>query len=262
KPLIPVLWRPAKIHFQLSRIQYIDFTRQDYHKALEQLRVEIQRKSAPGARKPARAVAAAAPPPAVPKPARISPPGPSRTARALKWVLLGIPRLLLWELPKLVLKFFGALLNAIPGMFKLRRLALLLLVAFVVLIWLAGSAWGLLPSIPFLEFGYQPKDNPADVMQDLFTAWEDKDMDLLVRLTCTGGSNPDPREAWEGVFWDAQSFDFSNLHFTVESEYPSSARMRVEGDLMTRSSGGANSSYYEDIFNLYKRPDEWCVDMF
>jgi hypothetical protein len=44
KPLVPVLWRPAKIHFQLSRIQYIDFSRQPYNVALGQLCAELQGK--------------------------------------------------------------------------------------------------------------------------------------------------------------------------------------------------------------------------
>jgi hypothetical protein len=38
KEVVPVLWKPADdIHFQLSRIQYIDFHNQDYNLALDQL---------------------------------------------------------------------------------------------------------------------------------------------------------------------------------------------------------------------------------
>ena len=44
KPVIPILLRPAKIHFQLSRIQYIDFHRLDYELALRELYEELQRK--------------------------------------------------------------------------------------------------------------------------------------------------------------------------------------------------------------------------
>jgi iron(II)-dependent oxidoreductase len=44
KPIVPVLLRPAKIHFQLNRIQYIDFTDQPYEAALRQLYVEMTRK--------------------------------------------------------------------------------------------------------------------------------------------------------------------------------------------------------------------------
>lgn len=44
KPLIPVLLKPADIHFQLSRIQYIDFAHQDYDAAFEQLIVELEGK--------------------------------------------------------------------------------------------------------------------------------------------------------------------------------------------------------------------------
>ncbi len=44
KPVIPVLLRPAKIHFQLNRIQYIDFHSQPYDAALYQLYSELRRK--------------------------------------------------------------------------------------------------------------------------------------------------------------------------------------------------------------------------
>ncbi|MBI5666829.1 MAG: SUMF1/EgtB/PvdO family nonheme iron enzyme [Chloroflexi bacterium] len=44
KPVIPVLLKPAKIHFQLNRIQYIDFHRQPYDTALYQLYAELRRK--------------------------------------------------------------------------------------------------------------------------------------------------------------------------------------------------------------------------
>jgi hypothetical protein len=42
KPIIPVIHRPAKVQFQLSRVQYIDFSRQQYLPALGQLCVELQ----------------------------------------------------------------------------------------------------------------------------------------------------------------------------------------------------------------------------
>jgi WD40 repeat protein len=42
KPIIPVLWRRAPItHFQLRRIQYVDFAGQDYTVAVEQLRIRL-----------------------------------------------------------------------------------------------------------------------------------------------------------------------------------------------------------------------------
>lgn len=43
KPVIPILYRPAKVHFQLSRIQYINFHTQDYGLALRQLHSELRR---------------------------------------------------------------------------------------------------------------------------------------------------------------------------------------------------------------------------
>ena len=44
KPVIPVLWRPARAHFQLRRIQYVDFHTQEYEAAFAQLHAELWRK--------------------------------------------------------------------------------------------------------------------------------------------------------------------------------------------------------------------------
>src|SRR5688572_7554798 len=43
KPVIPILWEPCKIHFQLNRIQYIDFRNQDFETALRNLHAELSR---------------------------------------------------------------------------------------------------------------------------------------------------------------------------------------------------------------------------
>ncbi|NDJ78685.1 MAG: TIR domain-containing protein [Chloroflexi bacterium] len=43
KILIPVLYRPADVHFQLSRVQYIDFFNQDHQVAFNQLAGQLQR---------------------------------------------------------------------------------------------------------------------------------------------------------------------------------------------------------------------------
>lgn len=44
KPVIPVLWRPGDIHFQLSRIQYINFHNQNFDRAFRRLYTELIRK--------------------------------------------------------------------------------------------------------------------------------------------------------------------------------------------------------------------------
>lgn len=44
RPVFPILYRPAKVHFQLSRIQYIDFVRQPYERAILQLNAELRRR--------------------------------------------------------------------------------------------------------------------------------------------------------------------------------------------------------------------------
>jgi hypothetical protein len=44
KPVIPVLLEPARVHFQLRRIQYVDFHSQDYDTAFGQLHSELRRK--------------------------------------------------------------------------------------------------------------------------------------------------------------------------------------------------------------------------
>ena len=43
KTVIPILWRPARVHFQLRRIQYIDFHNEDYMTAFEHMRDELLR---------------------------------------------------------------------------------------------------------------------------------------------------------------------------------------------------------------------------
>jgi formylglycine-generating enzyme required for sulfatase activity len=43
KPIIPILYKPAELHFQLERKQYIDFQQKEYQVALEQLCNELQR---------------------------------------------------------------------------------------------------------------------------------------------------------------------------------------------------------------------------
>lgn len=47
KPVIPVLLREAKIHFQLSRIQYVDFLHQPYDVGFERLKYELARRGFP-----------------------------------------------------------------------------------------------------------------------------------------------------------------------------------------------------------------------
>jgi hypothetical protein len=43
KLVVPILWRPAEIHFQLNRIQYINFYTQPYNVALLRLYEELKR---------------------------------------------------------------------------------------------------------------------------------------------------------------------------------------------------------------------------
>ncbi|HEX2618714.1 MAG TPA: SUMF1/EgtB/PvdO family nonheme iron enzyme [Phototrophicaceae bacterium] len=47
KPVIPVLLRQTKIHFQLSRIQYIDFLHATYEEGFERLKYEMDRRGFP-----------------------------------------------------------------------------------------------------------------------------------------------------------------------------------------------------------------------
>ena len=47
KSLIPVRWQPAKVHFQLRRIQYVDFHEKEFSAALDRLIAELQRQGFP-----------------------------------------------------------------------------------------------------------------------------------------------------------------------------------------------------------------------
>ena len=78
KPVIPVLLHPTKIHFQLSRIQYIDFKEQPYPLALRHLYVELKRKGVklnPNITEPTKAYL----PTAHHYPTQQQPPKPNRT---------------------------------------------------------------------------------------------------------------------------------------------------------------------------------------
>jgi len=43
KPIIPVRWLPADVHFQLNRIQFVDFFQQDFDEAFRHLWTELER---------------------------------------------------------------------------------------------------------------------------------------------------------------------------------------------------------------------------
>lgn len=43
KPVIPVIFKSAKMHFQLNRIQYVDFDTQDFESAFNQLQIELKK---------------------------------------------------------------------------------------------------------------------------------------------------------------------------------------------------------------------------
>lgn len=42
KQIIPILWQPAKIHFQLNRLQYIDFHNQPFEVAMKELTAQLK----------------------------------------------------------------------------------------------------------------------------------------------------------------------------------------------------------------------------
>jgi hypothetical protein len=75
KRMVPVLWRPASVHFQLSRIQYIDFHTQEYALAFVQLHSELRRQDiqlAPlSPTDPSIRIPAQEPLPAPPEPVRL-----------------------------------------------------------------------------------------------------------------------------------------------------------------------------------------------
>jgi formylglycine-generating enzyme required for sulfatase activity len=47
KLVMPILLEPAEVHFQLNRLQYVDFYKQDYNTAFKQLHSELRRKGIP-----------------------------------------------------------------------------------------------------------------------------------------------------------------------------------------------------------------------
>jgi Tol biopolymer transport system component len=87
KPVIPVLLHPAKVHFQLSRIQYVDFNKHEYDLALRQLHTVLVQKGLsiqplPGS--------AAHPPAQAALPVREeSTPIPPSPSRRTGWIVIG-----------------------------------------------------------------------------------------------------------------------------------------------------------------------------
>lgn len=55
KPIIPILWQPTNVHFQLNRLQYIDFHNQSFPHAFDDLLTELERKNIPLAAPAAKA---------------------------------------------------------------------------------------------------------------------------------------------------------------------------------------------------------------
>ncbi|MDX2139026.1 MAG: TIR domain-containing protein [Chloroflexota bacterium] len=103
KPVIPVLHQPAQLHYQLARLQYINFHQQSYDLALSQLHSELWRKgillnTPPNAvtaqvpRAPTQPPAASAapqyPPPQA-TPAYVPPPAAQRKSGGSNWLTLG-----------------------------------------------------------------------------------------------------------------------------------------------------------------------------
>jgi hypothetical protein len=69
KPIVPVLLRPTQIHFQLNRLQYIDFHTLEYDAALNELHDELLRKGFTFSSTPAEIRGKTLPPP-LPAPVR------------------------------------------------------------------------------------------------------------------------------------------------------------------------------------------------
>lgn len=57
KTIIPILWRPCEIHFQLSRLQYIDFAHHNFANSFDRLIAELRRSKINLQPKPSKSVA-------------------------------------------------------------------------------------------------------------------------------------------------------------------------------------------------------------
>jgi hypothetical protein len=57
KTIIPILWRPCEIHFQLSRLQYIDFAHHNFANSFDRLIAELGRSNINLQPKPSKSVA-------------------------------------------------------------------------------------------------------------------------------------------------------------------------------------------------------------
>jgi hypothetical protein len=231
KPIIPVIYRPAKVQFQLSRVQYIDFSRQQYLSALGQLCVELQ----------ARGVRLSGPLPQPPKPA-------SSTRRGGR---IGC-------LVKSLLR--AAVLVAVIGV-----------VVFVVLTLGSPSEEKSPPTTePHPPDNnqqenvlYRENDDPRDVVRFYFEALETKNLDLIGALICA-----DPKNFEYDKLFGNRTFTVRNVAIgELEEPTMRSVRVHFTFTLVARNQNGEVQEFNQEpfFFDIRRRdpdmPDSpWCSD--
>lgn len=231
KPLVPVLLRPTKAHFQISRIQYIDFSQQPYRTAFDALCAELQRNGVLFARQK-------------------SVPPPAPVTRRQEAAPLPLPESFPYRAPPKQKRR--------PSQRSPRRWWLLLLP--LVLVGIAAAVYFFVWPKPEPE---PEQDDPADVVGVYFSALESEDMGLLDEILCPGVFSDEIRVEYEHLFAERNYhvFDFE-VHEVVPSDEVNVQvvfhfAIEIEAADGVRDVPGSQREFH--VMRRFGRPDEsWC----
>jgi hypothetical protein len=256
KPLVPVLWRPAKIHFQLSRLQYIDFSRQPYNVALGQLCAELQGKGVQFSRR-------VPPPPTIkqgppPKPVLLPYSPPAQVPGGRKPGRSGIGRLILAPFRLIFAAIRAVLLLPLYLIRIVGRPAVVVLIALI-----AVAAGALLILWPQSDPGPKEGDDPADVVRVYFAALEARRVDWLEAIICPGVFERE-RFEFEHLFDDRAYKEFDLVIREIEQVNELRVRVHFSVVLEIRYQNGTVRTMPDEphVFAIERRnlqPGEiWC----
>ncbi len=232
KPLVPVLLRPTKAHFQISRIQYIDFSQQPYRTAFDALCAELQRNGVLFTRQ---------------KP--VPPPAPVMRRQDAVPLPHSFPY------------------SAAPEQARHKptprtphRRSLLPLIVLLILVGIAAAVYFWVWPDPEPEPG---GDDPAEVVQVYFSALEAKDIGLLEEIMCPGAFEDAARMEYEQLFMvrNYHVFEFEVLDVVPVDEVNVMVgfhfALEIEEAGVGRQTPGAEREFH--VMRRNGDPDDiWC----
>jgi hypothetical protein len=261
KPLVPVLWRPAKIHFQLSRIQYIDFSSQPYDAALGQLCAELQGKGVQFSRRVPPPPNLKQGPPSKPVPLPQSYPysPPSVPISERKPRRSGIGRLILAPF-RLIFALIRAVLLLPPYLLRIAGRAAAVVVLLTLVAVVVGAVYMLWPQS---DPEPKPADDPAEVVRVYFSALEARRMDLLEAILCPPVFERD-RFEFEQLFGDHtyRVSDLTILEVEPVNEFKVNVHFSVTLDIRRQDGSVKKMTDERHLFYIERLNPEpgaiWC----